>query len=183
MVVELSAWGWDGPWAERRGFDSIVQAATGIAMRCADHDGTPGALPAQALDHATGYRAVAAALEGVRRRPEEGGRLVRLSLLAAAEALLGYPAPAPVPDPRAAAYDAGPHLGSAGPVRYARPPFRLGDEPVDHPFPARPYGADAPEWRAEPPQPEISHSGASTGMRGSGDATRPNRSVPADQSL
>src|SRR5829696_4545822 len=29
--VSLSAWGHEGPWAQRRGFDSLVQVASGIA--------------------------------------------------------------------------------------------------------------------------------------------------------
>lgn len=60
-VVQLSAWGPDGPWAERRGFDSLVQCTTGIAQ-AEGRDGRPGALPAQVLDHATGYLAAAAAV-------------------------------------------------------------------------------------------------------------------------
>jgi hypothetical protein len=43
--VSLSAWGVDGPWADRRGFDSLVQVASGIAATCAAPDGTPGARP------------------------------------------------------------------------------------------------------------------------------------------
>ena len=39
VVVRLSAWGVAGPWAGRRGFDSLVQAATGIADRCGTPDG------------------------------------------------------------------------------------------------------------------------------------------------
>jgi len=60
-VVTLSAWGATGPWAARRGFDSLVQCATGIAT-AEGVDGKPGALPAQVLDHATGYLAAAATL-------------------------------------------------------------------------------------------------------------------------
>ena len=66
--VSLSAWGSDGPWAGRRGFDSLVQVASGIAAACADEEGTPGVLPAQALDHATGHLMAAAALLGLARR-------------------------------------------------------------------------------------------------------------------
>src|SRR6185312_7330684 len=55
VVASLSAWGFEGPWGERRGFDSLVQVATGIAAELAAPDGTPGVLPAQALDHATGH--------------------------------------------------------------------------------------------------------------------------------
>ena len=56
-VVALNAWGTSGPCAGRRGFDSIVQAATGIAHLYGAGEGDawrPGALPVQALDHATG---------------------------------------------------------------------------------------------------------------------------------
>ena len=63
--VELSAWEPTGPHAGQRGFDSIVQAATGIAHRYGTADETglwrPGALPVQALDHTTGYGMAAAA--------------------------------------------------------------------------------------------------------------------------
>jgi len=69
-VVELSAWGAD---RERRGFDSLVQAAVGIADALRGPDGAPGALPVQALDHATGYRIAAAALRGLTRRARGGG--------------------------------------------------------------------------------------------------------------
>ena len=71
-VVHLRAWGPTGPWQQRRGFDSIVQAATGIADLLATADG-PGALPAQALDHGTGHLTAAAALRAVTRRRDEGG--------------------------------------------------------------------------------------------------------------
>ncbi len=77
VVVRLSAWGTDGPWGRRRGFDSLVQAATGIAVACGDAtpsgDIAPGVLPAQVLDHATGHLAAAAALRGLTRRRTEGG--------------------------------------------------------------------------------------------------------------
>jgi crotonobetainyl-CoA:carnitine CoA-transferase CaiB-like acyl-CoA transferase len=80
-VVQLSAWGTRGPWGMRRGFDSLVQAATGIADALRDEKGTPGALPVQALDHATGYRIAAAALRGLTRRARgEGAEHASLAL-------------------------------------------------------------------------------------------------------
>lgn len=60
-VARIRAWDPAGAWAARRGFDSIVQAASGIAHVCGSA-GAPGALPAQVLDHVTGYRAAAAIL-------------------------------------------------------------------------------------------------------------------------
>jgi crotonobetainyl-CoA:carnitine CoA-transferase CaiB-like acyl-CoA transferase len=76
--VASDAYGWSGPWRNRRGFDSLVQMSSGIAYGDA---GEPSPLPVQALDHATGYLAAAAVLEGLRRRRETGqGSTARLSL-------------------------------------------------------------------------------------------------------
>ncbi len=81
--VGLCAYGWQGPWAERRGFDSLVQMSCGIAaegMRQMEA-GHPIPLPVQALDHATGYLIAAAVLRAVRTRNEFGKiRSARLSL-------------------------------------------------------------------------------------------------------
>src|SRR5664279_2335222 len=89
IVGRLSAWGTAGPLAERRGFDSIVQAATGIAMVEGDGSGTPGALPAQALDHAAGYLLAAGITTAVRRRIDVGHSwLVEVSLARLAPELL-----------------------------------------------------------------------------------------------
>ena len=91
VVASLSAWGAAGPWAGRRGFDSLVQAACGIAV-AEGEGGVPGALPVQALDHATGYLLAAAVLREVaaRRRGEEGSTL-RLALAATAAELMRRP--------------------------------------------------------------------------------------------
>src|SRR5204862_240400 len=54
VYVTLSAYGHAGPWAERRGFDSLVQTSTGFNHaegQAAGVDG-PKELPAQMLDHA-----------------------------------------------------------------------------------------------------------------------------------
>ncbi|HTQ01665.1 MAG TPA: CoA transferase [Casimicrobiaceae bacterium] len=63
LVVRYDAYGWSGPWAARRGFDSLVQMSTGIAHP--GHDGHPTPLPAQALDHGTGYLVAAAVCRGL----------------------------------------------------------------------------------------------------------------------
>lgn len=93
VVGSLSAWGEAGPWAHRAGFDSIVQAACGIADACG-RDGEPGALPVQALDHATGHRLFA---ETVRLLAQGRAGVVRISLLGAARTLLGLSPPPPGP--------------------------------------------------------------------------------------
>jgi crotonobetainyl-CoA:carnitine CoA-transferase CaiB-like acyl-CoA transferase len=83
VYVSLSAYGHAGPWAERRGFDSLVQTATGFNHaegQAAGIDG-PKELPAQMLDHATGYLMAFGAMMAKARQSREGGSwLVRVSL-------------------------------------------------------------------------------------------------------
>src|SRR5581483_12302156 len=61
VCVSLCAYGYEGPWAGRRGFDSLVQNANGLNVAEAEASGRSGPnpepmpLPAQVLDHATGY--------------------------------------------------------------------------------------------------------------------------------
>src|SRR6185312_9901142 len=64
VYVTLSAYGHDGPWANRRGFDSLVQTASGLNAAEAEAAGAEGPkpLPAQVLDHATGYLMAFAAM-------------------------------------------------------------------------------------------------------------------------
>ncbi|MBI2525702.1 MAG: CoA transferase [Candidatus Rokubacteria bacterium] len=83
VYVTLSAYGQAGPWRGRRGFDSLVQSVSGIAHEGGLAAGVEGPrpLPAQALDHATGYLAAFGAMAALARRAREGGSyLVRLSL-------------------------------------------------------------------------------------------------------
>ncbi|TWC05917.1 CoA transferase family III [Bradyrhizobium macuxiense] len=83
VYVTLSAYGHAGPWAERRGFDSLVQTTTGFNHaegQAAGVDG-PKELPAQMLDHATGYFMAFGAMMAKARQAREGGSWhVRLSL-------------------------------------------------------------------------------------------------------
>jgi crotonobetainyl-CoA:carnitine CoA-transferase CaiB-like acyl-CoA transferase len=83
VYVSLSAYGQAGPWAERRGFDSLVQTATGFNHaegQAAGVDG-PKELPAQMLDHATGYLMAFGAMMAKARQSREGGSWhVRVSL-------------------------------------------------------------------------------------------------------
>jgi crotonobetainyl-CoA:carnitine CoA-transferase CaiB-like acyl-CoA transferase len=75
IYVTLSAYGAAGPWAERRGFDSLVQTATGFNHaegQAAGVDG-PKELPAQMLDHATGYFMAFGAMMAKARQAREGG--------------------------------------------------------------------------------------------------------------
>jgi crotonobetainyl-CoA:carnitine CoA-transferase CaiB-like acyl-CoA transferase len=83
VYVSLSAYGHQGPWAERRGFDSLVQTSTGFNHaegKAAGVDG-PRELPAQMLDHATGYLMAFGAMMAKAKQAREGGSWhVRVSL-------------------------------------------------------------------------------------------------------
>ena len=70
VLVTLSAFGADGPWGGRRGYDTYVQAATGLSAETPDG---PARLPCQPLDYLTGYFGAAAAMVALRRRMTEDG--------------------------------------------------------------------------------------------------------------
>lgn len=148
-VVSLDAWGDSGPWAGRRGFDSIVQAATGIAHIYGTGSGPefrPGALPVQALDYATGLGMAAAAVVLVSARSYGMSGSAHLSLAQTAAELLRMP-----------------RTGEAGPVNlevplrraasdygelvFVPPPLVVDGRQVEYPYPPRRYGRDALSWR------------------------------------
>ncbi len=140
-VVQLSAWGTTGPWAHRRGFDSLVQAATGIATAC----GSPGKLPAQALDHGTGYLIAAAALRALTLRATEGRAAhAELALARTAHHLLAQPRPEPPPPVEP---DPAPYLQRLDGVTLVAPPGALDGTPLRWRSPPPTPGADAPRWR------------------------------------
>ncbi|MGO4584062.1 CoA transferase [Arthrobacter sp. 2RAF6] len=107
VEVALCAYGWTGPWRERRGFDTLVQFSSGIAhevSRWANQDPDrrlplnalghsvdatrPRHLPVEALDFGTGYQLAAAVLEGLRRRMNTGlGSVTKMSLARSAALL------------------------------------------------------------------------------------------------
>jgi len=96
IVIQISAFDWTGPWAGRRGFDSIVQSTTGLVDEGMRRSGSsrPTPLPVQALDFATGYLAAFAALRLASARALEGGSwLARLSLLRTRNWFVGLGAP------------------------------------------------------------------------------------------
>jgi crotonobetainyl-CoA:carnitine CoA-transferase CaiB-like acyl-CoA transferase len=83
VYVTLSAYGHAGPWQARRGFETLIQSVTGMAQEQGLTAGLdrPLHLPAQVVDHGTGYLAAFGALIALGRRAREGGSyLVRVSL-------------------------------------------------------------------------------------------------------
>ncbi|MFJ2921970.1 CoA transferase [Streptomyces sp. NPDC087307] len=152
VIGRLSAWG-HGPWAGRRGFDSLVQVATGIASVEADAGpgGPPGALPAQALDHGTGYLLAAAVLRALTEQHEEGGsRLATLSLARTAAWLLDELPARESGATAGGAYDPEKWLTATdsplGRLRHAVPPVAFEGSPADWSRPPGPLGADTAAW-------------------------------------
>lgn len=73
--VSLTAYGTQGPWSARRGFDSLVQTAMGFnhAEAAAAGEAKPRPLPMQILDQATGYLMAMGAAAALARQQREGG--------------------------------------------------------------------------------------------------------------
>ncbi|KMS91778.1 MULTISPECIES: CoA transferase [Streptomyces] len=149
VVAQVSAWGAYGPWGGRRGFDSLVQVATGIAVAEGSAQ-RPGALPAQALDHGTGYLLAAAVLRALTEQSYDGGsRLVRLALARTAHWLtdgtLSTAAEgAPYAGPDAWLTETDSPLGR---LRHARPAVSFTGGPADWARPPVPWGTEPAEWR------------------------------------
>jgi crotonobetainyl-CoA:carnitine CoA-transferase CaiB-like acyl-CoA transferase len=150
IVASLDAYGWDGPWRDRRGFDSLVQmssgiAAAGAAAAGADH---PVPLPVQALDHGCGYLVAAAVGRALtRRRTESVASRIRLSLIGTANLLWSLPRPAElVAMPKPGDFALTDAQTAWGPVRRVPLPGAIaGIEPrwrID----AGPLGRHRPAW-------------------------------------
>jgi crotonobetainyl-CoA:carnitine CoA-transferase CaiB-like acyl-CoA transferase len=154
IYVSLSAYGHAGPWAERRGFDSLVQTATGFNHAeglAAGIDG-PKELPAQMLDHATGYLMAFGAMMARARQSREGGSWhVRVSLAQTGRWLwhLGRIAGGlKTADLKADAVS--PFLQESssgfGPLRAVSHSAALSKTPAYWMRPAMPLGSHAPQW-------------------------------------
>lgn len=150
--VALDAYGWTGPWATRRGFDSLVQMSSGIAdagMRAGDHD-RPTPLPVQALDHATGYLLAASALRGLTTRLTTGAGLeARTSLARVAATLIDHPAnsdASPLAPETPADLAGGIEATAWGPARRLRPPVVIEGAPLRWDRPASALGSSPPQW-------------------------------------
>jgi CoA-transferase family III len=126
-----------------------VQAACGIADAEAA-DGVPGALPAQLLDHATGYLAAAGAFLALDAQRRSGGtHHVRLALAGTAAWLQSLPRIRPDDVPE---IDPAPHLVGVdapdGRLTLAAPPGTVDGRPLAWPAPAPSYGTAQPGWEA-----------------------------------
>jgi crotonobetainyl-CoA:carnitine CoA-transferase CaiB-like acyl-CoA transferase len=154
VYVSLSAYGHAGPWAGRRGFDSLVQTATGLNFAEAEAAGeaAPRALPCQALDHASGYLMALGALAGLLRRMDEGGSWhVRVSLARTALWLRGLGRVAGGFDAAETGFDQiGDRLETSasgyGELRAVRHAAVLSETPARWTRPSTPFGTHPPRW-------------------------------------
>ena len=153
--VCLNAYGWNGPWRERRGFDSLVQMSCGIAERGMQVSGgnKPVPLPVQALDHATGYLMAAAVLHGLAQRVEAGqGSQTWLSLARTARELTESEASTEQREPEIHSADEADYSPEQehtvwGPAWRLRPPVWLENTRLQWNPPASPLGSAPASWQ------------------------------------
>ncbi len=151
VCVSISAYGHEGPWSQRRGFDSIVQNVTGLAAT----QGTlekPRNMPVQANDYIAGYLAALGAMVGLARRVEEGGSwLVRVSLVQVAHWIAslgtvdGSKGAAELGDDELASLITE-SVGPFGRLNHLRPIVQLSETPAFYARPAEPLGSSPARW-------------------------------------
>jgi crotonobetainyl-CoA:carnitine CoA-transferase CaiB-like acyl-CoA transferase len=151
VYVSLSAYGTRGPWARRRGFDSLVQTAMGFndAEGKAVGDGKPRPLPMQILDHASGYLIALGASAALCRQQREGGSWhVQVSLAQTGQWLRslgriadGFQAPPLAREPYLETLASG-----FGELRSVRHSAHLERTPVAWAHPSMPPGSSLPQW-------------------------------------
>src|SRR4029434_1307362 len=94
VFVSLCAFSHVGPWASRRGFDTVVQTVSGITSRQGElfpgAEPGPKFYPVPRIDYLSGYLMAFGALVALARRVREGGSwLVRISLAQTGRWLVG----------------------------------------------------------------------------------------------
>ena len=153
VCVDLSAWGDAGPWAKRRGFDT-VQCVSGMAMIQGGGE-TPRIMPASAIDYVSGYLMAFGAMVALGRRAREGGSWrVRVSLARTGQwiverGLLETSAitevPKELPDEEIARITMQ-TPSPLGLIRHLAPVAHMSETPPRWARPPVPLGHDAPAW-------------------------------------
>ncbi len=150
VAVSLSAYGPQGPWSGRRGFDSLVQTATGFNVAEAQAFGVdePKALPLQILDYAAGYLMAFGTQAALLRQAREGGSWhVQVSLAGVGRWLRtlgrvdGLQAKRPPIEPYVDTVDSG--FGRLQVLRHAA---RFSATPARWRRPSMPPGSHPPRW-------------------------------------
>jgi hypothetical protein len=167
VVASLSAWGETGPWASRRGFDSLVQTATGFNLAEAQAAGkaAPMAMPVQILDYAAGHLLAFGTQAALWHQATEGGSWqVQVTLAGVAGWLramgqdsAGLAAVAPdlapfLEDSRCGfghLVHAGAPVGQLATLRALRHAPRFSATPAGLDLPAMPPGSHTPAWEGQ----------------------------------
>jgi crotonobetainyl-CoA:carnitine CoA-transferase CaiB-like acyl-CoA transferase len=159
VYVSLSAFGHQGPWASRRGFDTVVQAVSGITQRQGElfpgDEPGPQFYPLSAIDYCTGYLMAMGAMIALERRAREGGSwMVRTSLAQIGKWLVDLgevpeAALKDVPDeftPEELARWSMVTETPSGPLQHLKPVAQLSETPARWARPSVPLGYHKPVW-------------------------------------
>ena len=161
VYVSLCAFGHTGPWASRRGFDTVVQTVSGMTSRQAEvvPGKTPGPqfYPVSAIDYCTGYLMAAGAMIALNRRATQGGSwLVRISLAQVGKWIVDLgEIPAAALQGVPSEFTSG-ELASwsmvtdtpSGPLQHLKPVVQLSETPPHWARPSVPLGYHPPVWPA-----------------------------------
>ena len=155
VYVTLSAWGHEGPWRNRRGYDTVVQGANGLAYH--GSNAPPAFLPVSAQDYIAGYLLAYGAMVALGRRAREGGSwLVRASLAGAGQWIRQHgllddaeyanvPAELPADELQSLLMQ---HDSPVGRVTHLAPIVQMSETPARWSRPVVPRGYHKPVWPA-----------------------------------
>jgi crotonobetainyl-CoA:carnitine CoA-transferase CaiB-like acyl-CoA transferase len=155
VYVTLSAWGHEGPWRERRGYDTVVQSANGMAWQ--PNGERPAFLPYSAQDYVAGYLLAFGAMTALGRRVREGGSwLVRASLAGAGHWIREHgllepseyahlPAELPAEELQSLLMH---HDSPVGRITHLAPVVQMSETPARWSRPSVPRGFHPPAWPA-----------------------------------
>ena len=153
VYVTLSAWGREGPWSGRRGYDTVVQSANGMAWK--PNNERPAFLPYSAQDYIAGYVLAFGAMVALARRVREGGSwLVRASLAGAGHWIRQHgllepseyahlPAELPADELRSLVTE---HESPIGRITHLAPVVQMSETPARWARPSVPRGYHSPVW-------------------------------------
>jgi crotonobetainyl-CoA:carnitine CoA-transferase CaiB-like acyl-CoA transferase len=161
VYVSMCAFSHAGPWASRRGFDTVVQTVSGITTRQGElfPGASPGPqfYPVSAIDYLTGYLMAFGGMVALARRAREGGSwLVRISLAQTGRWLVdrGQVAEAELKDVGKELYPAEIARWSiesdtpVGRLRHLGPTVRMSETAPYWARPSAPLGHHQPVWPA-----------------------------------
>lgn len=153
VYVTLSAWGHEGVWSARRGYDTVVQSANGLAFQGLTEK--PQFMPVSAQDYIAGYLLAFGAMVALGRRAREGGSwMVRTSLASAGHWIRQHgllrpdqyahlPAELPAPELQSLMMETDSPIGR---LTYLKPAARMSETPPHFARPAVPLGYHEPVW-------------------------------------